>query len=86
MRDYEEMDPDDGSAELEAHIDAVVAEYEAARCAIRDIVPGMDRSVRWAILDRFAKAALAVEIEKDRASYGAINDRIIAEMRAEARA
>lgn len=75
---------DDGSAELEAIADALLLELAAARHALRTIRDdgSMDRSERWAILDRFAKAQQAVESERDRAHYGAINARIAAEMRA----
>jgi hypothetical protein len=79
------LDPYDDAAQQEAEADAaidlVLRDYDAARDALRSITPLMDRTQRWAILDRYAAAVLAMEVEMDRAHYGETNDRIVAEIR-----
>jgi hypothetical protein len=85
MRWSDDLDPYDDAAQQEAEADAaidlVLRDYDAARDALRSITPLMDRTQRWAILDRYAAAVLAMEVEMDRAHYGETNDRIVAEIR-----
>jgi hypothetical protein len=73
MRWSDDLDPYDDAAQQEAEADAaidlVMRDYDAARDALRSI------------LDRYAAAVLAMEVEMDRAHYGETNDRIVAEIR-----
>jgi len=82
----EPFDPYDDDArqdaEQDAAIDLVLRDFDAAKAAVRTITPQMDRTTRWMILDRYAAAALAMQVELDRAHYGAMNDRIVSEIRA----
>ncbi len=81
----EPFDPYDDDARedaaMDAHLDAVLTEYDAARRAFGTLRDdgSMDRQQRWAILERYAAAAIAMEAEKDRASYGAMNDAVVAQ-------
>ena len=54
----------------------------AARSALRTITNQMDPMTRWGILERYAAAVTAVQVEQDRQHYAALNERIVAEIRA----
>jgi hypothetical protein len=87
----EPFDPYDDDARedaaMDAHLDAVLTEYDAARRALATIRDdgSLGPIERWSIFDRYAKARVAMEAEKDRASYGAINDAVVAQTLAEVR-
>lgn len=73
-------------AEASARKASAIAEYEAARRAIPAAVAAReagDRDAYWQAADRLRAAERLVQVFVDRAQYGAMNDRIVAEIRAE---
>lgn len=64
-----------------ADLDDLQVAYADARAALATIRDdgSMDRTQRWMILDRFAQVVQQLEVEKTRASYGAISAAIVAD-------
>jgi hypothetical protein len=71
--DYDPDAPLSDEAQADAEHDRLLRDYLAAREALKRITPTMDRDTVWAIKDRFVKAQLAMDVQRDAEAYHAIN-------------
>lgn len=75
------------AADAAARKAGAIAAYEAARkampAAIAAANSGADRDAAWKAADRLRNAERLVLVFIDRETYGAMNDRIVAEIQAE---